>query len=260
MADVIVEFEPEELPASMTNQITNGLIIQGAPLIFWWQRQSRNLQNNFMDQVRMSLEAGESTQQATTRIVGGTIDGVAVPGIMKTSRRQAEALVRTAINEIVTQTRLNTFQDMDDVVKAIQQISTLDGRTSDICIAYSGLVWDIDTLDPIGHSLPFNDGPPRHFNCRSSIVPVLRSFEELGIDATEVPLATRASMDGEVPGDISFDKWLRGKGTTFQDNLLGPTRAKLWRNGDITLTQLVDMRGNPMTLDQLEDVVGRSLN
>ena len=248
----IVQFETEELAPALTNTLANTLVLEGAAITAWWTRQSNQLQQDIMDQLRMSLEAGESTQQATTRIVGGTIDGVAVPGVMKTARRKAETIVRTAINEIVTQTRLNTLQDMDDVVKAIQQVSTLDSRTSDICIAYSGLVWDIQTLEPIGHTLQFNGGPPRHFNCRSSIVPVLKSFEEMGIDANEVPLATRESMDGAVPGDITFDKWLKSKGTAFQDQVLGPARAKLWRDGDISLTQLVDMRGNPLTLDQLE--------
>lgn len=260
MADVLVEFNENELPPEMTNAIAGGLAIEGAVLSAHWQRQSSKFQQAFMDQIRVSLENGESTQQAVTRIVGGTVDGVAVPGIINTARHKAEAIVRTAINEVVNQVRINTFQDMGDVVKAIQQISTLDSRTSPICIAYSGLVWDVVDFEPIGHSLPFNGGPPRHFNCRSTLVPVLRSFEELGIDATEVPLETRASMDGEVPGDISFDEWLRGKSESFQNDLLGPTRASLWRHNEITLTQLVDMRGRPMTLDQLEDVVGRELN
>lgn len=260
MADVLVEFNDDELPAEMTNVIAGGLVLEGATLSAHWQRQGRKFHQDFMDQIRISLENGESTQQATTRIVGGTIDGIAVPGIIEATRRNAETLVRTAINEVVNQVRINTFQDMEDVVKAIQQISTLDSRTSHICIAYSGLVWDIVDFAPIGHSLPFNGGPPRHFNCRSSLVPVLRSFEELGIDATEVPLETRASMDGEVPGDITFDQWLKGKSQTFQNDLLGPTRASLWKNNEISLTQLVDMRGRPMTLDQLEEVVGRELN
>lgn len=255
MADIVVDFDEAELPASMTNAIATAMLIEGAPLNAWWQRQSKTLHNSFMDEIRLSLENGESTQQAVTRIVGGTVDGVAVAGIMKTARHKAEAIVRTAINEIVNQVRLNTFQDMGDIIKAIQQISTLDGRTSTICIAYSGLVWDVEDLSPIGHNLPYNTGPPRHFNCRSSIVPVLRSFEELGIKGTEVPIATRASMDGEVPGDITFDQWLKGKSNTFQNNILGVGRARLWRRGEIGLTQLVDMRGNPMSLDQLEALV-----
>lgn len=251
MAD-IVEFETEALPAAVTTTIATGVILNGATISTWTRRQAKTTQDLFMDQVRLSLEAGESTQQATTRIIGGTVDGVAVPGIMDTTRRKAETLVRTSIAEVVNSAALQSFQEMNDVVKQVQQISTLDSRTSDICIAYSGLVWDVNTLEPIGHDLPFNGGPPRHFNCRSRLVPVMKSFAELGIDATEVPLATRASMDGEVPGDITFDRFLKGKSKTFQDDLLGPGRARLWRNGDITLTQLVDFRGNPLTLDQLE--------
>lgn len=252
MADNIVEFETEALPAAVTSSIATGVILNGATISQWTRRQAKDTQDAFMDQIRLSLEAGESTAQATTRITGGKINGVEVPGIMGTSRRKAETLVRTSIAEVVNQSALQSFQEMNDVIKAVQQISTLDSRTSDICIAYSGLVWDVDTLAPIDHTLPFNGGPPRHFNCRSRLVPVMKSFEELGIDAVDVPLATRASMDGAIPGDITFDRFLKGKSKTFQDELLGPGRARLWRNGDITLTQLVDFRGNPLTLDQLE--------
>ena len=250
-----IEFEGEKLPPIVTNSIANGITIEGATMLEWTRRNSRQLQQAVLDQVRLSLEAGESTQQATTRIVGGTINGVAVPGVMATSRRNAETLVRTAIAEVVNKAALQSFQDMNDVVKAVQQISTLDSRTSDICIAYSGQVWDVNTLEPIAPStLQFNGGPPRHFNCRSRLVPVTKSFEELGITGTEIPVATRASMDGEVPGDITFDGFLKGKSKTFQDELLGPGRARLWRSGKISLTQLVDFRGNPLTLDQLESL------
>jgi SPP1 gp7 family putative phage head morphogenesis protein len=250
MADVI-QFETEALSAEVTNAIVSGAAITGATIFEWTRRQAVSTQQQFMDQIRQSLEAGESTQEATTRIVGGTIGGVQVPGIMQTTRRKAETLVRTSIAEVVNQAALKSFQEMD-VVKSLQQISTLDGRTSDICIAYSGKVWDKETLEPIGHTLQFNGGPPRHFNCRSRLVPVLKSFEELGLAGKEIPLATRSSMDGEVPGDITFDSWLKGKSPAFQNKVLGPGRARLWRSGKITLTQLVDFRGNPLTLDELE--------
>jgi SPP1 gp7 family putative phage head morphogenesis protein len=249
----VIEFNTEALPAEVTNAIATGAIIGGATILQWTRRQSKATQDAVMDEIRKSLEAGESTAEATTRITGGKVGGIVVPGVMKTTRRAAETLVRTAIAEVVNAAALQSFQDMD-IVKQVQQISTLDSRTSDICIAYSGLVWDANTLEPVGHNLQFNGGPPRHFNCRSRLVPVLASFEELGIDATELPVTTRASMDGQVPGDITFDKFLKGKSKKFQDDLLGPGRARLWRSGRITLTQLVDFRGNPLTLDQLEAI------
>jgi hypothetical protein len=231
----VVEFETGELPPEVTSSIAAQVTLAGASTLDWTRRQGDQFHKAFMDQIAMSLENGESTQEATTRIIGGRIRGEQVPGIMKTTRRKAEALVRTNIAKVVNKAALQSFQDMGD-----------------ICIAYSGLTWDVETLEPIGHNLQFNSGPPRHFNCRSRLVPVLKSFDELGIEATEVPLADRASMDGLVPGDITFDQFLRNKGKTFQNDLLGPGRAKLWREGRITLTQLVDFRGNPLTLDQLE--------
>jgi hypothetical protein len=115
------------------------------------------------------------------------------------------------------------------------------------------MAWELDGT-PIGDALPFNGGPPRHFNCRSTLIPVLRSFEELGLGKTKldsIPPGTRASMDGQIAADTTFAQWLGTKTPAFQDKLLGPARAKLWRGNKITLNQLVDMRGNPMTVEQL---------
>jgi hypothetical protein len=166
------------------------------------------------------------------------------------------------MNHVPNQARLATFQENSDIIKAVQQISTLDNRTTDICIAYNNQMWDVETLEPIDGAPAFNGGPPRHFNCRSTLVPVTKSFEELGIDATEQK-GTRASMDGQVPDDITFDQYLEGKSREFQDELLGERRAELWRQDRITLQQLVDQRGRPLTVEELEnlaDVVGEALS
>lgn len=210
-----------------------------------------------MDVINESILNGESITQGITRVVGGTVNGVQVRGIMDISRGRAGALVSTAISSVVNAAALATFQANTDLIKALVQVSTLDNRTSDICIAYSGQTWDAETLEPInGSELPFNGGIPRHFNCRSRIAPITKSFEELGIAANELRPGTRASMNGQVPRDITFKEWLSGKSHEFQDKLLGKKRASLWRRKKITLTQLVDMRGNPMTIEQLEAKYG----
>ncbi len=225
-----------------------------------WRRLNRQTQTRFRDQLLVGLRNGESSQRIATRISGGVIDGVQVKGLMTTTRGNARTLVRTGSNAVLNQSRLQSMQQNNEMIDAIQQISTLDSRTSHICIAYSGAAWDVNTLEPIGEgTLPFNSGPPRHFNCRSTIVPVLKSFEDLGLPPAEFPEGTRASIDGQLPGDITFDEFLRQQTAKFQDELLGPARAKLWRDDRITLTQLVDMRGNPMTLDQLESLSARPL-
>lgn len=254
----VVKFKGNTLSPEQIRALTSNLLIEGSPVRDWWKGQSRDLQSAFLREIRIAMNNGENLTQGITRIVGGTVDGVTVPGIMNTAKRKAGALVSTSMAQVQNEAALASFQANSDVIKWITQLSTLDNRTSDICIAYSGQTWDVNTLQPVnGSTLPFNGGPPRHFNCRSRLRPVTKSFEELGLKRKEIPPGTRASMDGQVPADITFETWLESKPVTFQNKLLGPTRAELFREGEITLTQLVDFRGHPLTISQLEQLIAK---
>jgi hypothetical protein len=90
-------------------------------------------------------------------------------------------------------------------------------------------------------------------NCRSVIVPRTLTFEELGIDSPEIPAGTRASSFGQVDANITFDQYLSRLPKTTQDDMLGVGRAELWRDGKISLSQLLDGRGRELTLKQLEE-------
>lgn len=253
-----VEFQDKGLDPRTTRMIAREVHVAGAPAEEWWARQAATTRNAFMDVVRTSLRNGESYAQAAARITGGTVAGVHYPGFMTASRAQASALAATSLSAITNAVRLESFNEMSDVIKAIQQISTLDNRTSDVCIAYSGETWQVKTLKPLGpRKLPFNGGPPRHFNCRSTLVPITKSFKELGLKGTDMDAGTRASMDGQVAGDITFDAWLKTKGDGFVNRLLGVKRAELWRAGKITTKDLVDMRGRPLSVEQLEALVAQ---
>lgn len=73
----------------------------------------------------------------------------------------------------------------------------------------------------------------------------------MGVNPKTIPAQTRASIDGEVAADLTFDDFLKGKPKAFADEMLGKGKAELWRDGKITLQQLLDQRGNPLTLTQL---------
>ena len=68
--------------------------------------------------------------------------------------------------------------------------------------------------------------------------------------------ATRASMDGQVPTAQGFDGWLNGKSEDFQNDLLGVEKARLWRDGKVTLQELTDQSGNPLTIAELHAKLG----
>ena len=197
--------------------------------------------------IRAGINNGLTSQQIAQNLRSNVFKG---------SQAQAQALVSTGITAVSNKARMESFASNKDVLKGYQQVSTFDSRTSDICIAYAGMAWDFEG-NPLNEqtTLPFNGGPPRHFNCRSTLVPVTKSFEELGLGTQKkIPEGTRASMDGQIPADTTFPQWLRTKPKSFQDKLLGPARAKLWRGNKITLNQLVDMRGNPLTVEQLREL------
>lgn len=244
MADKFLNITLSNVSESQMRAAIRETLIEGATVSRWWRSQRDSFVTGVMRQVREGVRNGLSNAQIGKGLKEGTF---------AKHRSHANALAATATNAISSRARLDTYQANSDVVKGWQQVSTLDGRTSDICIAYSGMAWDLEgnPLPGTNTTLPFNGGPPRHFNCRSTLVPVLKSFEELGLPEVDFPAGTRASVDGQVPGNITFDEFLKSKPKAFADELLGPARAQLWRDGRITLNQLVDMRGNPLTVEEL---------
>lgn len=226
--------------------IVDGTMVRGNPSEDWWAGQSLALQRKFAGQMRLGLTAGESISDLIVRIRGN--DNTA--GIMDASRREVAALVRTSVQSVANETRMQIYKQNDDVVGALQHVSTLDDRTSDICKARDGLQWKMDG-EPIGHSIPF-ERPPLHWNCRSTVVPVTKTWQQMGFNISELTPTQRASMDGAVPADMTYEEWLKTKSIEFQDRVLGPGKAELWREGSISLRDLLDQSGRPLTLDQLE--------
>ena len=61
----------------------------------------------------------------------------------------------------------------------------------------------------------------------------------------------RASMDGEVPADTTYSDFLNSKGEEFQKDVLGEGRWRLWKDGKLDLRDMLDQRGNPISLAEL---------
>ncbi len=224
------------------------VLIQGAPSAEWWDSQAKQTTFKFSNIVRQGIVQGKTNQEIISEVMGKR----GYPGIMTATEANAAALVQTSVQTVANAARLESFKRNADLVKGFHQLSTLDSHTTTICMAYSGGEWDLEGKPINGTKLPFNGGPPRHWNCRSVLVPITKTFKELGIDSPEPKPATRASMDGQVPVNTTFDAFLKRKGQAFQDDMLGKGRAELWRQGKITLAQLLDQRGNPLSLEQLQ--------
>lgn len=208
----------------------------------------------------------------------GVVEGDGIPDMVRrfrqaedVSKRTAETLVRTHVNHVANQSRNALYQANSDIVEKLRWTATLDGRTSAICQARDGRTFPLDS----------GPRPPAHPNCRSIMTPVMKSWDELakpgvlrpgrgaadinrlfkrnlakqGLTPEQIRGArrnTRASMNGQVPRTQSYQQWLKRQPPEFQDEVLGPTKARLFREGNVKLTRFVDdSTGRAFTLDEI---------
>lgn len=116
-----------------------------------------------------------------------------------------------------------------------------------------------------GRTFPVGKGPtpPLHPNCRSARSPVIggKLVGERPANAVTDKelegLTGQARKDkirelvGPVPAETSFNDWLKRQSPEFVDDYLGKTRAELFRQGKVTMKDLVDRNGQPWNLQEL---------
>lgn len=214
---------------------------QGRLLKEWVAGMEEGRFARLRDAVRMSVVEGQSVNDLVKRIMG-TKRLKYRDGILNVSRRSAEAIARTALNHTANYASEVLYAENLDLIEKVQWVSTLDSRTTPVCRSRDGKVYPVD------------DGPrpPAHINCRSTTIPITKSWRELGIDMDEMPEGTRASMDGQVPASMTYNAWLKQQPAEFQDEVLGKTRGALFRRGGLTMDRFVDKSGRQYTLDELK--------
>lgn len=245
-ADLFHRFVPIDLDLTMPSRhlleaaVTSKPIL-GKPLDSWVEELGESKARRIRDAINIGLVEGETVDQMVARIRGTKANNYR-DGVIEMSRRDAAAVVRTAVNHTTTQARELLYAENTDLIKSVQWISTLDSRTTPICRARDG-----DLYAP-------NEGPrpPAHVGCRSTTVPITKSWEELGLDLEEAPVGTRASMNGQVPADLSYEQWLKRQPRDVVDDIMGKTKSALFIDGKLPLEKFVDTTGKELTLDQLK--------
>lgn len=239
---VPVEIDYVLPPPEVLRAIVTARPFEGNVLGDWWKGIEANAQAGIETQLKIGMTEGETIDGMVRRIRGTRENGFK-DGIIQDTRRNVAAVVRTATNHVSNEVRQETYRANEDVVKGWQFVATLDARTTLICAAHDGKVYDVGDTE---------EAPPLHFGCRSTTAPVLKSFEELGIPGLkELDAGDRASMDGQVPANQTYEGWLRGQPKSVQDEVLGPGRGELFRAGGISLDRFIDEKNRPLTLTEL---------
>ena len=161
--------------------------------------------------------------------------------------RHAETLLRTGYQHYAQVGRRAFIQANRDVIGKEVPLVVFDSRTSDVCISvaarYGKKGWPAGD-SPVGY-------PPYHYRCRTQILP-LGKDEELDGKRT----ARGAEGGKQINADTTIDAFVRSQPRAWQDELLGPRRAELFRKGEIELRNLTNAQLEPLTLPEIVDLEG----
>ena len=224
----------EQIIAAVNSRPFQGKLLREA-----WRELSASAFRQVRDVIRAGFVEGRTTEQIVRDLRGTRANGNR-DGILSKTRRDVEAVTRTALNHTANTAREYIYERNEDLIKGVRWNATLDSRTTPVCMARDGKVYGLGK----------GPRPPAHYNCRSSTSPVLKSWRELGFDADDLPAGTRASMNGQVPADQDYDAWLRKQPREFQDDVLGERKAALFRSG-VKVDRFVDRKGREFTLGEL---------
>ncbi|MFC0178995.1 phage minor head protein [Thorsellia kenyensis] len=226
---------------------------QGRLLGEWAAKLAEVSLNKIVQAVYNGYVEGLTNQQIARKIIG-TKKNKYKDGILEINRKNVNSIVRTAVSHYASTTRTELFKANEEYIKGQVWCSTLDTRTSPTCIARDGKKYTLDG-QPIGHQLPYLGGAGKaHFCCRSSMVPILKSWKEMGFDFKELKPSTRASMDGQVPEDTKYSDWIQRQSFERQVQVLGKERALLMRDG-VTVEKMFTDNGEFLTLEQLKKIL-----
>ncbi len=221
----------------------------------WLSTYSLGDRRRMMDEIRQGLVFGETPTQISRRIFGTRALG-GTDGVREITRRGATALANTSISAVANATWIAFALANKKFIKREQYVATLDSRTTPICRSLDGDVFKVGE-GPV---------PPLHMNCRSIRVPVIdgrRLGRRPAVAATDRQLrglrgpARRRAVEklvGTIPAETTYQQWLGRQTTSFQNEVLGPTRGRLFRSGEIDLKGFVDNSGRQHTLRELYEI------
>lgn len=225
--------------------------------------------------VQMGMVAGETGTAIANRVIGtGALNNT--DGVLEMTRRQVQAITRTAVQHVANSARDQFMQDNIDVLEAEQFVATLDSRTTPICRSLDGKTF------PVGKG----PRPPLHIACRSLRVAAMDG-ERLGFrpykasttrqlldeysdknnfgkvkTRDDLPRGQKGRYDewarkrvreltGRVPAATDYQTWLKRQSVEFQNDTLGIAKGKLFRDGGLTLDKFVAANGTELTLPQM---------
>lgn len=165
-------------------------------------------------ELRQAFLFGESVDQAASR----------VRRVFKIDRHEATTIARTAIQAASNEAATDLYALNARHLDGIQWVATLDSRTCALCGPYDGRVYGMTEARP---------EIPAHPNCRCMWAPVPKGLP--------------------VPKVQAWGQWIQRQPHDFQDRVLGPTRARLLRSGEVAPKSFITDGGRLRSVREVQN-------
>lgn len=273
------EIAMASVPTDQLRAVVSSRPFQGKLLADWYKELEVADRSRLTAALQLGIAQGQTTDEIVRTVVG-TRAANYTDGILSITRRDASSIVRTAITHVSNTAREYVWEANKDIILAEIWHSTLDGRTTAGCRSRDGKGSPVgDRSLPAGVSplTPPSIRPPAHIGCRSVMVAMLdpeglvgnRPYvtdtrgreerevdframaKEQGKDIKDVRRAWAVENIGRTPASTTYNDFLKRQTAEFQDAVLGRTKGRLFRTGQLSVDQYTDRAGNELTLAQL---------
>lgn len=205
----------------------NKQMLQGAVIGDLISEFIRNDKRRVVQAVNMALTYGRPAQQIASSVAGSPRTKAATRNI---ARRGLELLIRSTVQHALSAGRDAVWQANPDLVKRVLWVSVLDSKTSDLCQHYDGKTFDVKK----------GPRPPAHFNCRSTVIPMLPGLK--------------------LPHKQTWFEWLDKQPQYVQREALGVTRFNLWKQAGVAPQKFLDASGEQYTLHELKQMMPKAFD
>jgi len=198
----------------IADSILDSPLIENTTLEAGWAGISRGERIRIEQIIRQGISEGLSEEKIALNIRKGNVHNI--------SRNQSKGLVITATTAVNAQADHAVYEANKEVLYGWQYVAVLDSRTTLVCRHRDGKIF------PVGDRQYL---PPSHYRCRSTTVPIVKSYDDLlkldsidrirkrnlkGLSKEQI-----AVYDGLGPIKESYHQWLLRQPQDVQYKHLG---------------------------------------
>jgi SPP1 gp7 family putative phage head morphogenesis protein len=222
-------------------------LIQNKTLEAGWLGISQLERQRISDIIRKGIAKGNSYDDMEKEI--RTVSN-------KITRNQANGLVVTAVTSVMAQADHAVYEANTKALNGWQYVAVLDSRTTPLCASRDGHIYPLDRKDML---------PPAHYYCRSTTIPVFKSWSDLdklegvaNVRKQNIERLTpeqRKYYDGLTPLKESYNDWLLRQSPDVQLRHLGDyNKVALFQSRQVSLDSFVDPSGQSRSLAQVRAI------